>query len=60
MYTFISEKTKAIQIANTARADIEGAIARASAEDADADVITPALTAKNMNHWDKVFADLFR
>lgn len=40
----ISEKTKAIQIANTARADIEGAIARASAEDADADVITPALT----------------
>jgi iron(III) transport system substrate-binding protein len=23
-------------------------------------VITPALTAKSMNHWDKVFADLFR
>jgi iron(III) transport system substrate-binding protein len=25
-----------------------------------ATVITPALTAKSMNHWDKVFADLFR
>ena len=23
-------------------------------------VITPAITAKSMNHWDKVFADLFR
>src|SRR5262249_22254447 len=26
----------------------------------DATVITPALTAKSMIHWDKVFADLFR
>jgi iron(III) transport system substrate-binding protein len=26
----------------------------------EAVVITPALTAKAMNHWDKVFADLFR
>jgi hypothetical protein len=25
-----------------------------------ATVITPALTAKSMNHWDKVFAELFR
>jgi iron(III) transport system substrate-binding protein len=25
-----------------------------------ATVITPALTAKAMNHWDKVFTDLFR
>jgi iron(III) transport system substrate-binding protein len=25
-----------------------------------ATVITPALTAKEMNHWDKVFAELFR
>jgi len=25
-----------------------------------ATVITPALTAKSMNHWNKVFADLFR
>jgi iron(III) transport system substrate-binding protein len=25
-----------------------------------ATVITPALTAKTMNHWDKVVADLFR
>jgi len=25
-----------------------------------ANVITPALTSKAMNNWDKVFADLFR